>query len=169
MVSRLIAICTTSPLGEKGFLLMLAQMKCSNCGAEMSNFNMSWGWKNYLVMLPIMLLGFLPLLQMTFFKGDVTKELTISDVQRRSADRSVEIVGLITNKGNRTWSGVTIEAEFFDASGAFIDEATDYRRADISANAQEHFKVTIANPPPALSDPDTKMVVKVAGGHSLPF
>ena len=80
---------------------MLAQMKCSNCGAEMSNFNMSWGWKNYLVMLPIMLLGFLPLLQMTFFKGDVTKELTISDVQRRSADRSVEIVGLITNKGNR--------------------------------------------------------------------
>jgi hypothetical protein len=157
------------PFAEKGFLLMLAQMKCSNCGAEMSNFNMSWGWKNYLVMLPIMLLGFLPLLQMTFFKGDVTKELTISDVQRRSADRSVEIVGLITNKGNRTWSGVTIEAEFFDASGAFVDEATEYLRADISANAQEHFKVTILTPSAALSDPGTKMVVKVAGGHTSPF
>jgi hypothetical protein len=148
---------------------MIAKMKCSNCGAEISNLNMSWGWKNYLMVVPIMLLGFLPLLRTTFFKGDITKELSISDVQRRSVDRSLEIVGLIANKGNRTWSGVTIEAEFFDASGAFIDEATDYRRADISANAQEHFKVTIANPPPALSDPDTKMVVKVAGGHSLPF
>jgi len=148
---------------------MLAKMKCSNCGAEISNLNMSWGWKNYLMVVPIMLLGFLPLLRMTFFKGDITKELTISDVQRRSVDRSLEIVGLIANKGNRTWSGVTIEAEFFDASGAFIDEATDYRRADISANAQEHFKVTLMTPSSVLSDPDTKMVVKVAGGHSLPF
>ena len=89
---------------------MLAKMKCSNCGAEISNLNMSWGWKNYLMVVPIMLLGFLPLLRMTFFKGDITKELTISDVQRRSVDRSLEIVGLIANKGNRTWSGVTIEA-----------------------------------------------------------
>ena len=148
---------------------MLAKMKCSNCGAEISNLNMSWGWKNYLMVVPIMLLGFLPLLRTTFFKGDITKELTISDVQRRSVDRSLEIVGLIANKGNRTWSGVTIEAEFFDASGAFIDEATDYRRADISANAQEHFKVTILTPSAALSDPGTKMVVKVAGGHTSPF
>ncbi len=48
---------------------MLAKMKCSNCGAEISNLNMSWGWKNYLMVVPIMLLGFLPLLRTTFFKG----------------------------------------------------------------------------------------------------
>ncbi|RLS33468.1 MAG: hypothetical protein DWH79_07140 [Planctomycetota bacterium] len=120
-------------------------------------------------MVPVMLLGFLPLLKMTFFKGDVMKELTISDVQSRSTDGRLEIVGLITNKGNRTWSGVTIEAEFFDASGAFVDEATEYLRTDISANAQEHFKVSIANPTAALSNPDTKTVVKVAGGHTSPF
>ena len=121
------------------------------------------------MMVPIMLLGFLPLLKMTFFKGDVTKELTISDVQRRSDDRSVEIVGLITNKGNRNWSGATIKADFFDASGAFVDEATEYLRADISANAQEHFKVTLMTPSAALNAPGTKMVVKVAGGHTSPF
>ena len=148
---------------------MLAKMKCSNCGAEISNLNMSWGWKNYLMAAPIMLFVSLHLLRMTFFKGDVTKELTISDVQRRSADRTLEIVGLITNQGSRTWSGVTIEAEFFDASGAFVDEATEYLRADVSPNAQEHFKVTIVNPPAALSDPDSKIVVKVAGGHTSPF
>ena len=54
---------------------MIAKMKCSNCGAEISNLNMSWGWKNYLMVVPIMLLGFLPLLRTTFFKGDITKEL----------------------------------------------------------------------------------------------
>ena len=81
----------------------------------------------------------------------------------------MEIVGLITNTGNRTWTSVTIEAEFFDASGEFIDEATEYLRADVAGNAKEHFKVTITNPSPALTAPDTKMVVKVAGGHTSPF
>jgi hypothetical protein len=148
---------------------MRAKMKCSNCGAEMSNLNMSWGWKHMLFMIPIMLLGFLPLMKITFFKGDVTKELTISEIQRRSVEGRLEIVGLITNAGNRTWSSVTIEAEFFDASGAFIDESTEYLRAEIAGQAKEHFKVTISNPTPALSAPGTKMVVKVAGGHTSPF
>jgi len=130
---------------------------------------MSWGWKNYLIMIPVMLLGFLPLMKMTFFKGDVTKELTISDVQRRSNNGSLEIVGLITNSGNKTWTGVTIEAEFFDASGAFVDEATEYLRADISGKSQEYFKVSIPFPTAAASDPGTKTIVKVAGGHTSPF
>jgi hypothetical protein len=64
---------------------------------------------------------------------------------------------------------VTIEAEFFDASGAFVDEATEYLRSDIAAKAQEHFKVTVLAPSAALTAPDTKMVVKVAGGHTSPF
>lgn len=148
---------------------MRAKMKCSNCGAEMSNLNMSWGWKHLLFVIPIMLLGFVPLLKMTFFKGEVTKELAISEIQRRNIDGRLEIVGLITNTGNRTWSSVTIEAEFFDASGAFIDESTEYLRADIAGQAKEHFKMTISNPTPALSAPDTKMVVKVTGGHTSPF
>ena len=148
---------------------MRAKMKCSNCGAEMSNFNMSWGWKHLLFVVPILLLGFFPLLRLTFFKGDVTKELSIRDVQKRSIEGRLEIVGLITNTGNRSWSGVTIEAEFFDASGAFIDEAHEYLQADVPGNAKEHFKVTITDPSPALNAPDTKMVVKVAGGHTSPF
>lgn len=135
----------------------------------MSNLNMSWSWKHLLIMVPILLLGFVPLLKLTFFKGDVTKELEISDVEKRSDEGSFEIVGLITNKGNRTWSGVTIEAEFFDASGAFIDEAAEYLRADIAGNAKEHFKMIIRNPNPALNASDTKMVVKVAGGRTSPF
>jgi hypothetical protein len=68
-----------------------------------------------------MLIGFLPLIKMSFFKGDVTKDLKISGIETRASGKSLEIVGLITNSSGREWSGITVEAEFFDASGRFID------------------------------------------------
>jgi len=135
----------------------------------MSNLNMSWGWKQLLIVIPIMLLGFYPLARLTLLQGDISKDLTISGVQKRLTDRSLEIIGLITNTGSHTWSSVTIEAEFFDSSGAFIDEASEYLRVDIAANAKENFKVTIDSPAEALTAPETKMVVKVGGGHASPF
>ena len=144
-------------------------MKCSNCGAAMSNLNMSWGWKNAVLMVIIMSLGFIPITKMTFFKADVTKDLTISDIQTRSVDRQLEIVGLITNSGNRTWSLVTVEAEFFDASGTFIDEASDFVRANITGHAKEHFKIAIRSPSALLTNAGTKINVKIAGGTTSPF
>lgn len=148
---------------------MIAKMKCSNCGAEMSNLNMSWGRRYWLFMIPVMLLGFLPLLKMTFFKGDVTKDLSVSEIQKRAVDKSIEIIGLLTNNGSRKWSSVTVEVEFFDASGVFIDEASEYLRSEVAAGAKEHFKIAIRSPGAAILAPDTKMVVKVSGGHTMPF
>lgn len=148
---------------------MIATMKCSNCGAAMSNLNMAWSWKNAVVMIAIMLLGSLPILKMTLFKADVTKELTISDIQTRTTDGQLEIVGLITNTGNRTWSLVTVEAEFFDASGGFIDEASEFVQANIAGRAKEHFKIVIRSPSTLLTKPGTKTNVKIAGGHTPPF
>ena len=148
---------------------MHAKMKCSNCGAEMSNLNMSWGWKPLLIMVPIMLLGFLPLLKLTFFQADITKDLTVSDITKRIVDDRLEIIGLITSTGSHNWSGISLEVEFFDSNGAFVDEAQERLGADIAAKAKEHFKMTIRDPSPALNAPDTKMVVKVAGGHTSSF
>lgn len=148
---------------------MIAKMKCSNCGAEISNMNMSWGRKYWLFMIPVMLLGFYPLLKMTLFKGDVTKELIVSDVKKRQNGEQTDVTGLITNNGRNKWSSVTIEAEFFDASGTFITETSDYLRTDIQPGAKEHFKISYRTSSPELSAPDTKMVVKVAGGHSFGF
>ena len=99
---------------------MKAKIKCSGCGAEMSNFNMNWGKKQLWFIVPIMLIGFFPLLRITFLKGDITKDLSINNVQTRVNGSSLEIVGVITNNSNREWSGVTVEAEFYDASGTFI-------------------------------------------------
>jgi len=148
---------------------MKASMKCSNCGAEMSNLSMNWGRKQMWFIIPVMLLGFLPLIKMSFFKGDVTKDLQISDIQTRASGSSLEVVGLITNTSSRDWSGITVEAEFFDASGKFIDEASDYLRSEIAGNAKEHFKIVIVSPPKEALDGDIKPNVKIYGGHTSPF
>lgn len=148
---------------------MIAKMKCSNCGAEMSNLNMSWGKKQLWFIIPIMLLGFLPMAKLLWFKGDATKELIISEVRKKTSGDSLEIVGLITNSGSHKWSNVTIEAEFFDESGNFIDEASEYLRSEIPGAAKEHFKVTLKAPPAQAYSADTKMVLKVTGGLTTPF
>ena len=144
-------------------------MKCSNCGAEMSNLNMTWGRKQMWFIIPVMLLGFLPLIKMSFFKGDVTKDLKISDIQTRMSGTSLEIVGLITNSSGRQWSSITVEAEFFDSSGNFLDEASEYMRSDIAGNSKEHFKIVILSPPEAALSGAIKPVVKISGGQTSPF
>jgi hypothetical protein len=148
---------------------MIAKMKCSNCGAEMSNLNMSWGRKQLWFIIPILLLGFWPMAKLLWFKGDAMKDLVISDVQKRMNGRSLEIVGIVTNTGKHKFSSVTIEAEFFDAAGNFLDEEDEYLRSDINGGAKEHFKITMTSPPAQASAAETKMVVKVSGGHSDSF
>ena len=86
---------------------MNAKMTCSNCGAEMANFNFSAGRRYWLFMLPIMLLGFYPLRRMTLFKGDVTKDLVVTDIEKRANGPTTDVVGIITNNGSRKWSNVT--------------------------------------------------------------
>lgn len=148
---------------------MTAKIKCSNCGAEISNLNFSWGKKYLWFVIPIMLLGFLPMLRLTLFKGDATKDLALSGIEKRQNEDSLSIVGLVTNTGKRSWSSVRLEAEFYDASGNFIDEGSDYLRADIPSGGKEHFKITIKVHPEAVKAPETKMIVKVVGGHTMPF
>jgi len=138
----------------------------------MSNLNFTQGKKHLLYrlfMIPIMLLAFLPIIRMTFFKGDVTKDLVISEVQKRSNGQSIDVLGLITNNGRHKWSSVTIEAEFFDGSGVFLDEQSSYLRSEIPAGAKEHFKISMRTSDSKLKAEDTKMVVKIAGGHTMPF
>jgi hypothetical protein len=135
----------------------------------MSNLSMSWGKKQLWFIIPVMILGFLPMMKLFFFRGDATKELVITDVQNHPSGQQLEILGLITNKGNHTWTGINVEAEFYDGSGNFIDEASDYLRSNVGKGAKEHFKISFRAANPQVSAPETKMVVKIAGGHTDPF
>jgi hypothetical protein len=148
---------------------MKTKMTCSKCGAEIENLNMNWGRKQIWLVLPILILGFLPLVKMTFFKGVVSEDLSISEVETKVVGSSLEIIGLITNSSGNEWSGVTVEAEFYDASGKFLDEGSEYIRSDIAGKAKEHFKITLRNPPEAALQGEIQPKLKVSGGHTSPF
>jgi hypothetical protein len=120
-------------------------------------------------MVPILLIGFLPMARLFLFKGDISRELVISDVEKRFTGGNLEIVGLVTNNGSHDWSAVALEAEFFNGSGVFLDEGQEYLRGNISQGAKEHFKITIRNPPETMTAAENKMVVKISGGHASPF
>ena len=135
----------------------------------MSNLSMSWNKWYLIAMIPLMLIGFLPLLKMTLFKPDMQKDLVISESQKRQNGQSLEIIGLITNSSTHKWSSVSVEAEFFDSKGQFIDEASEYLRADVGPSDKEHFKIVIKNPSPGMLAPESKMTLKLSGGHSMPF
>ena len=79
------------------------------------------------------------------------------------------ITGLIKNMGKHNWSGVTAEVEFFDEQGMFLDEASEYIRHDISAEAEEYFKIQIRSPKNELTADTTTLKVKISGGRSQPF
>lgn len=65
---------------------------------------------------------------------------------------------------------MSVEAEFCHAAGNILDEVSSSIRSDIAGGAKEHFKITVKPAPPDQAIlPDSKMVVNVTGGHSMPF
>ena len=149
-------------------------MKCSNCGADIPAVNVQYSWKQLIFIVPILFVGFWPLAQLTIFRGDVTKDLVIRQVEKKlsfqdSPNGTLVVTGIIKNLGNREWSGVTVEAEFFDEQGMFLDEASEYIRSDILAEAEEHFKIQIRSPRNELTADTTALKVKISGGRSQPF
>ncbi len=149
-------------------------MKCSNCGADIPAVNIQYSWKQLIFIVPILLVGFWPLAQLTIFRGDVTKDLVIRQVEKKlsfqdSPNGTLVVTGIIKNLGNREWSGVTVEAEFFDEQDMFLDEASEYIRSDILAEAEEHFKIQIRSPRNELTADTTALKVKISGGRSQPF
>jgi len=148
---------------------MKAKIKCSSCGSEIDNLNFSWGKKYWLFIIPVMLLGFYPLIKMTLLKADPLKDMTISQVETKSGEDTIEVIGLITNDGRNRWSNVTVEVEFFDSDGKFLDERSEHLQSTIRPDAMEHFKVAIADASPEMIADGVEMKVKISGGLSMPF
>ena len=148
---------------------MKTQIKCSNCGNEFENINVDWGRKQFWLILPIILIGFYPLAKMTLFKSVISKDLSISEVETKVVGNSLEIIGLITNSSRNEWSGVSVEAEFYDASGKFLDEESQYLRTDIAGNSKEYFKINLSSPPEDAINGIIQPKLKLSGGHTSAF
>lgn len=149
-------------------------MKCLNCGEDIPAVNIQHSWKQFLFIVPILLIGFWPLAKLTILRGDVTKDLVVREVKKElsfqdSPNGTLVITGLIKNLGKHHWSGVTVEAEFFDEQGMFLDESSEFIRSDIKGEADEYFKILIRNPRNELTADTTTLKVKISGGRSQPF
>lgn len=148
---------------------MNATVKCSNCGAEITNLNFSWGRKQWLWMIPFLLFCLLPMWRIYMPRGDYRNDLQVAVLEQRTSESLLEILGTIRNNGKTKWENVELDAEFFDADGKFIDEASGRVSSAVEPGALEHFKMEIKNPAERIRAETTRMELKVADAYSSPF
>jgi hypothetical protein len=147
---------------------MKAQFKCSNCGAEISNLNMSWGKKQWLWFIPfILFMIFIPLI-MDFWmkdKNDFRADLQLQEIEKKYSEGNLEIFGVIENNGKADWESIIVEAEFFDSNDKFIDEIKGKVCANILPGASEHFKILSEEFAESRWNAINKMKVKVVDAY----
>ena len=73
-------------------------MKCPTCGADIPagadipRMNIQYSWKQLLFIVPVMLLGFWPVAQLTILRGEVTKDLVVRQVEKNLVFRILQEV-----------------------------------------------------------------------------
>jgi hypothetical protein len=142
-----------------------AKVRCSACGAELTNLTFSWGKRQSLWGL----LGFLPIvailvwMQLWMFRPnrEFATELNVSLIERRAAKNRLDVLERLKNVGSHTWDRITVEAEVYDKDGRFMDEASNYISAILSPGSEEHFRLTLENPSESMLDESSKVVLKV--------
>lgn len=94
---------------------MKAQLKCSSGGAEISNLNFSWGRKKWLWFIPFIIVMFIFPFAMDYMlkggKHDFRSDLIIKDTEKRYANGTIEILGIIANHGKVSWENIAVKAE----------------------------------------------------------
>ena len=148
---------------------MKATVKCSNCGAEITNLNFSWGKKQWIFILPLVLIGFLPMWNLYKPKGNFRNDLQISVLEKRVVGKNLEILGTVENRGKTKWQNTEIDCLFFNAKGTFIDKSAGRVDAVVLPGGKEYFKITTSDNDGKLSSPEVKLETKVADAYSNPF
>jgi hypothetical protein len=144
---------------------MQNKISCPHCDKEITTLKMDYNAKQALVIIPILLLGFIPFLSM-FFKSNslASDDLEIINFETRVDGKEMVVTGMISNLSESAWKSVSVEAEFFDESGKFIGEGKDYTGSDIYANGKENFEVRFRYLPEAVVAGKAMTKLKVAGG-----
>jgi len=148
---------------------MKAQLKCSNCGAEISNLNFSWGRKQWLWFIPFIIFMILfPFLMDHIFKGgkhDFRSDLIIKDTEKRYTNGTIEILGIIENHGKVNWENIVVKAELYGKDGKFLDELTGRISVNLLPGAAEHFKISSKEFPEPRWEAINNMKVKVSDSY----
>ena len=149
---------------------MKAQLKCSNCGAEISNLNFSWGRKQWLWFIPFILIAFLfpIIMRYTILKEDkhnFRADLIIKDTEKRYINGTIEILGIVENNGKVNWENIVVKAELYGKDGKYLDELTRRIPANLLPGATEHFKIEAKDFPNERWEAINDMKVKVSDAY----
>lgn len=142
------------------------KLTCPHCEKDVATVGFRYGSKQWLFILPILALGFYPLLSMTVFNSRAlaSEDLQIASYETRLEGKELVITGVITNLTESAWKSVSLEAEFFDETGKYIGEGTDYAGSDVHPNSQENFEVRFRYLPELVLAGKAKTELKIAGG-----
>ena len=121
-----------------------------------------------LPIIPIMLIGFIPLWNLNKPKGDFREDLKITILEKRQSE-SYEILGIVENTGKTEWESINIDCDFFDSKGAFIDKASGRVGAVVMPGGKEYFKITAKDPAARLAAPGVELKAKIADAYTSRF
>ena len=126
---------------------------------------MGYNAKQALVIIPILLLGFIPFFSI-FFKSNslASDDLDITSFDTRVDGKEMVVTGIIHNLTDSAWTSVSVEVEFYDEGGNFIGESDDYIGSEIHSKANENFEVRFRNLPEVVLQGDASTKLKIAGG-----
>jgi len=144
---------------------MQNKISCPHCDKEITTLKMGYNAKQALVIIPILLLGFIPFLSI-FFKSNslASDDLDITSFDTRIDGKEMVVTGIINNLTDSAWTSVSVEAEFYDEGGNFIGESDDYIGSEIHSKANENFEVRFRNLPEVVLQGDASTKLKIAGG-----
>lgn len=141
---------------------MNAKVKCSNCGAEITNLTFTWGMKQWLWMLVPIVLAIVCAFWIAYPRGDFRKELSISVLNTRFSTNEIAVLGTVTNAGKHEWQSVMIKVEFYDKEGRFLDETSEYLSGSVRPRSEEHFRLSLRKPGDEIVAGSPKVIVKVS-------
>ena len=148
---------------------MTAKLKCSHCGAEMTNLTFSWGKKQWLWMI----VAFLPLIGLVWWlerpRGDFMQELKTSIMETLVTTNGIAVLGKVTNSGKHEWQSVQVEAEFYGNDGRFLDEESQFVSGSLRPGAEENFRLTLRSPGEELITNSFKVRLKVTDASNYAF
>ncbi len=151
---------------------MKAQLKCSNCGAEVSKLNLYYNKKQWVwIILSGLIFGAMLIIidKLLEDKNDFRSDLHLSNIEKNYLNGTIEVFGIIENRGKVNWENIVIEAEFFTDDGKFFDELTKNTCINLLPGSSEHFKISSKEFPQSRWDAIHEMKVKIADAYHSRF
>ncbi|MCX6900388.1 MAG: hypothetical protein NT105_17045 [Verrucomicrobia bacterium] len=148
---------------------MNTKLKCSNCGAEITNLNFGWGKWSWIWSL----MAFLPLIVIMGYqwrpKGDYRKDLVVAIVNTRVAQDNINVLAKVSNAGKHDWQSVEVLAELYGKDGQFLTQQPQSLAGAIQPGEERQFRFVLYAPSGEPLSTPPKIVLKAIQAHYFSF